>query len=293
MKVILFLLTIICVGVECKLNFSYVRHFDMQRNDLPEEWTWKNVNNVNYLTKMLNQHIPQYCGSCWAHGALSSLADRIKIKRKAKGMDINLSIQFLLNCGGKVAGSCHGGTAVGAYKYIKLAGFVPYDTCQVYQACSSDSNEGFCNTSDWGCHPMNICKTCSTFNKQCKAIMTFPNASIDEYGAVYGASNMKAEIYNRGPISCGVNADPILNYQGGVFDNNTVSKNINHIISVVGWEKDAWIIRNTWGEYWGEMGFFRLKMGQNQLGIESGCSWATPKSWTEINYPCDEDGTNC
>lgn len=31
--------------------------------------------------------------SSWAHGALSSLADRIKIMRHGRGMDINLSIQ--------------------------------------------------------------------------------------------------------------------------------------------------------------------------------------------------------
>ena len=63
---------------------------------LPEEFTWSNVNGTNFLTKSLNQHIPQYCGSCWAHAAVSSLADRIKIRRQAKFPDIDLSIQFIL-----------------------------------------------------------------------------------------------------------------------------------------------------------------------------------------------------
>ena len=70
----------------------------------------------------------QDCGSCWAHAALSSLADRIKIARNAQGDDINLSIQYVLNCGASIAGSCHGGTHTGTYQFIQEKGAIPYDT---------------------------------------------------------------------------------------------------------------------------------------------------------------------
>ena len=273
---------------------------DNYNSNIPEEFNWNNYKGNSYLTKTLNQHLPQYCGSCWAHGAISSLSDRIKIYRKMSnitGTDINLSIQFILNCGSKIAGSCYGGTATGAYQFIKDFGYIPFDTCQPYIACSYDSKEGFCKNVDTTCKKENICKTCDTFSEyggKCTEIDHFPNATISEYGIVRGSDNMKKEIYSRGPIACGINANAVIEYDGSLLDLPNKSKKVDHIISVVGWinkeNTQYWVIRNSWGEYWGDMGYMYLKLGENQLGIESECSWAIPGSWSETNIPCSEDG---
>lgn len=151
-----------------KLNdfSSPLPHTYIKLSDLPPSFFWGDVNGVSFLTHSLNQHIPQYCGSCWAHSSMSSLADRIKIARNASGGgDINLSVQFLLNCGADVAGSCHGGSATGAYEFIKKMGFIPYDTCQPYIACSSDSTAGYCPYANTSCSPINICRTCTNPSK--------------------------------------------------------------------------------------------------------------------------------
>ena len=226
---------------------------------LPKSFTWGNVSGISYLTHSLNQHIPQYCGSCWAHSSMSSLADRIKIARKASGVDINLSIQFLLNCGGPSHHlSCYGGSAIRAYEFIYETGYVPYDTCLPYMACSSDSHDGFCPYVDTTCTPYNTCRTCtnpSHPNGGCSEITEFPNATIAEYGN-YNETQVGAimsEIYLRGPIKASINALPLKTYKGGILRDTPENRNTthNHGVSIVGWGYDSdydiqyWIIRNV------------------------------------------------
>jgi len=291
-------------GHDIKSNIQTpLPHTYLSATALPSSFNWGDVDGTSYLTHSLNQHLPQYCGSCWAHGALSALADRIKIARHAKGDDINLSIQYILNCGGDVAGSCHGGYHTGVYQLIQESGFVPYDTCMPYMACSDESTEGFCGHVDTTCKKENICRTCDTFGGmggKCTEIDYFPNATVAEYGMVEeDVDQIMLEIYTRGPVAATINAEPIVEYQGGVFTETSYSQETNHIVSIVGWGmeeetgKKHWIVRNSWGHYWGEMGFLRVEMGKNILGLEGEVAWVTPGSWTEVNFPCAENGANC
>jgi cathepsin X len=293
---------IICEGHDRLENYhSPLPASYLSTADLPKSFSWHSVESSSYLTKSLNQHIPQYCGSCWAHAAVSSLSDRIQISRArsarttADGYDeklteINLSVQFLLNCGSKVAGSCHGGSSSGAFQFIHDYGLIPYDTCQPYIACSLDSQEGFCPHVDTTCSPMNICRTCWP-GQGCKPVSTFPNATVAEYGVYKDPSNtfaILAEIYARGPVKASVDARPLINYTGGIIWDAPEYRSTthNHGVSIVGWgfddeeQKSFWIVRNSWGAYWGSLGFFRVEMGKNLLMIESSIAWATPRSYS-------------
>jgi cathepsin X len=269
---------------------------------LPDAFTWCDKDGVNYCTMSRNQHLPQYCGSCWAHGSVSALGDRIKIARQGKGIDINLSVQHILNCGN--VGSCHGGSISGPYDWLQQisqkGSGIAYETENPYVACSSESTEGFCGHVDTKCSAMNIARTCSTFTAnggKCVGLNKYPNATISEFGQVSGADNMAKEIFARGPIACGIDAAPILDYQGGIV--STPGQGIDHVISVVGWGMDApsgkqyWIVRNSWGEFWGEMGYVYVEKGNDALMLEEQCAWAVPEAFTTANFPCFEDGSNC
>jgi cathepsin X len=158
-----------------------------------------------------------------------------------------------------LAGSCHGGYHTATYQFIQETGFVPYDTCITYMACSKESTDGFCKHVDTTCAANNVCRTCDTFagmGGACTEIDIFPNATVAEYGMVDSGDveAIKAEIYVRGPVAATVNAEPIVEYKGGVFSDDSFSEATNHIVSIVGWGVDHatgeqhWIVRNSWGE---------------------------------------------
>jgi cathepsin X len=270
----------------------------------PDSFTWCNKDGVNYCTISRNQHIPHYCGSCWAHGTMSALADRIKIARKGLGIDINPSIQHLLNCGN--AGSCYGGSIDGPYQWLvdlskTTKSGISYETSQPYLACSSDSKEGFCPHIDTTCKPINVARTCGSFSAEggpCSGLAQYPNVTASDYGSISGKAAMMKEIFNRGPIACGIDAMPLLNYEKGII--KTKGNGIDHVISVVGWGTDPqsgfyWIVRNSWGEYWGEMGYVRVAAGA--LNVEDQCSWVVVGTFTAPEFDnqvhCHEGGDNC
>jgi len=271
-------------------------------DDMPASFTWCDKDDVNYCTMSVNQHIPQYCGSCWAQGSMSALSDRIKIARKAQGIDIQLSVQHVMNCGN--AGTCNGGEPGSAYQWIKsitdqTGSGVAYTTGQPYMACSHDTKNGFCGDADFTCNALNTQRTCGTFGKQCVGLNHYPNATISDHGSISGKDAMMKEIYNRGPIACNVDAVPLLNYTGGIV--TTKSTQTDHTISVVGWNTEAkeglyWIVRNSWGEYWGDQGYFYVKSGALYMEEDS-CAWAVPKDFTapenHNQFHCFEDGSNC
>ena len=233
---------------------------------LPDRYDIRDIDGRNFATWDKNQHIPVYCGSCWAQSSTSAIADRISLMRKGAWPSVELSVQEGIN--GGHSGSCHGGNDAAVFHYAYEEG-IPDQTCAVYEARNKE------------CSEMNRCMDCPP-DEGCHAVKEYKRYKISEYGSVSGAQDMKAELFARGPISCTIAvSQEFLDYQGGVFVDKSHSVLGFHAIEVTGWGKteegqEYWIVRNSWGEYWGENGWFRIQMYKDNLGIEDSCVWGVP-----------------
>jgi len=264
-----------CRKVSAEPKVENVREPLQHVEDLPEQWIWNDVDGVNYLTNLRNQHVPSYCGSCWAHAATSAMSDRIKIARKAAWPDINIAPQVLISCSGD--DGCHGGEAFNAFEWMNKND-ISDETCAIYRARGHDNGEK--------CSDQIKCDNCAP-GEGCWAQNNYKVYNTDEYGKVSGEQAMMQEIYQRGPIACGIAVPAALeNYTSGIYEDKTGDMNIVHDISIVGYGVENgtkyWTVRNSWGTHFGESGFVRVIRGVNNIAIESDCAWATVKdTWTE------------
>jgi len=164
--------------------------------DIPEEWLWNDINGTNFLTNVWNQHLPQYCGSCWAHAPTSAMSDRIKIMRNAAWPDINISPQPLISCmqynntpvGNETLSDygCYGGENIDAFEWMKNNN-VTDRTCSIYQG------RGW--TNGQSCSPMEMCRNCYPGEACVVPKWGYHQYQIAEFGRVTGEQAMMQEIY--------------------------------------------------------------------------------------------------
>lgn len=139
----------------------------------------------------------------------------------------------MINC--QAGGSCNGGIASSVYAFAKAHG-IPEENCQNYLAK---------NPEHFSCSDIQKCQNCAPPKGKhpgevgnCWATPKYPVWKVTEHGLVSGASRMKAEIFARGPISCGIDATAKLEaYNGGIFSEAKLLPITNHEVAVVGWGK--------------------------------------------------------
>lgn len=214
---------------------------------------------INGVTKIKDQG---NCGSCWAFTSLASIESSHKLLNNE---ELDLSEQQLIDCSPNYG--CSGGWYFYVFEWLtyydKDVGMemdLPYN--QVENGCSSTPPTQI-RLANWSSLPQD-----PTISEVKEAIVT--------HGALSAALHS--------------NSPEFINYDGlgGVIRGNNLGE-IDHAVAVVGWNdyKQAWLIKNSWGEHWGENGYGWLAYNSLNLGY---FAWAdVVKKDTEIDDKASED----
>ena len=77
---------------------------------------------------------------------------------------------------------------------------------------------------------------------------------------------------SRQPVSVAIEADTIIfdTYKSGIISSSSCGTNLDHGVLIIGYGsengKDYWLLKNSWGESWGENGYFRIKRDDKEEG---------------------------
>ena len=134
----------------------------LSTDSLPLAWDWRSVvvatdaPPIHFTTRVRNQFLPYWCGSCWAHAAAAVLGSRWLIHTNATATpNVDFSVQYFVNCvngtnpGGGPTRGCHGGSAYEAFAHTHKYGAVdssclPYSavtqTCTANNTCQQHLN---------------------------------------------------------------------------------------------------------------------------------------------------------
>jgi len=181
------------------------------------------------VTGVKNQ---QQCGDCWAFSTTGSLEGIYEIKT---GTLTSFSEQQLTDCSDAYGNQgCNGGLMDDAFKYVEAKGIM---TEAQYPFKGVDG-------------------TC----KYNAADVVF---KITGYTDVPPSNNdaLQAAAAQQ-PVSIGIDAEAIMFYSSGIFDNKNCGTELDHGVLVAGYGTDAgtnyWLVKNSWGETWGEAGYIRF-----------------------------------
>jgi len=234
----------------------------MDASAIPTSFDWR-THSPPVVNPVKNQG---QCGSCWAFSTISVIESAYAISGKPL---TQFSEQEIVDCShgcsneppyGDVCNQgCNGGWPwnafydVIAWKGVELETKYPYtaetDTCT--KASHGPAMAALANY------------TCISHTQ----------------GTPASEDDMAAYLVANGPISIAMDAGLLETYTGGIINpasGDCSQVQLDHAIVIVGYDFTGatpyWIVRNSWGEAWGESGYFRIVKGVNACGLAAAVS---------------------
>lgn len=205
-------------------------------DELPESFDWRTIDGV--MTSVKDQG---NCGSCVSFATMGMLeAAQAIFGDKA---NLNLSEQNMLDCRSGDAFGCNGA-------YLSAAAFT-------LNGVSSEMDYPYRGRRE----------RCKALDKVAKSSQVF---LLGEPNRKPTRQELKKALIEYGPFMVSA-------YAGGSGWSGKTGKvtscrrtsSTNHAILLVGYNKDGWIFKNSWGKTWGDQGYSWIGYGCDGFGTEA------------------------
>uniref|UniRef100_A0A7E4VV76 Pept_C1 domain-containing protein n=1 Tax=Panagrellus redivivus TaxID=6233 RepID=A0A7E4VV76_PANRE len=236
--------------------------FDIADDEIPEFFDarqkWPECKSIGHI------HDQSTCGSCWAVSSAAAMSDRICIASNGTSK-VYISADDLMECSNYCPAGCKGCNPWNAMRTWKQFGLVT----------GGDHN------SKIGCKPYPL----PTHNKpmlpgcvrKCRNGYETPYEDDKHYALkqydVRGNKKWQKDIMTNGPGVVMFTAEgDFFHYKKGVYSHGTGHSPANHAVKILGWGVEDgipyWLCANSWSSHWGDHGFFKIRRGNNDCGIE-------------------------
>ncbi|KAJ8605829.1 hypothetical protein CTAYLR_000602 [Chrysophaeum taylorii] len=248
------------------------------------------------------------CGCCWAFAGAEAASDRMCISNGGGEM-VPLSAQDV--CFNSNRDGCDGGQITTPWTYVRSTGAVsggqynnsgPFGSglCSDFSLphCHHHGPQGddpYPDEGDPGCPSESSPDGPTACDSD--ANETHADFANDKYSfsglvqAATGETRIMQLIYEGGPVETAFTVySDFEDYVSGIYEHVSGSYAGGHAVKITGWGVENgtkyWKVANSWNEYWGEDGFFRIKKGTNECGIEDEVT-ASPATttWSKAGKP--------
>lgn len=184
------------------------------------------------------------CSSCAGFAAIAAIESQVKIEKGRPNLDVDLSEAHLFFCAG---GVCNQGMYVSDLLDYAANTGVCTEKCFPYGSASYGQTLG--------------CNPCPQWRDIGIKIDSWRYVNSNVY-------DIKNAVVKYGPLPAVMAAyDDFHSYSGGVYEHEDTGTDSYHAVMIVGYNDNQqyWICKNSWGSWWGEQGWFKIRFGNCEI----------------------------